>query len=505
MSFRIKQPEKIARIATIATLSFVIAWGAVMVFAQVKPFWIDEARVIYNLKFKNAAMLWGQLDYLQQFPRVYLQLVKLFTATFDYSYTSLRIPSFIVGTLLILFSYRLMNKLYSAANYNKFLFILILVSASTFTDYYVEIKQYTMDLLLGFVAIWQLLELVQINNNKPTTTARYLLLCTSFLAVPFFSYTYPIAIAPAFMIQLTFSTITLMDKDIQSGKTAILAKQVFPLFLCGLSIALFYLIDVNQLMGDKDMHQFWGHLMMKNGFSLSVLTYGFYNLFAEIGSGMLYWYIFGILGIISFLSGAYNFLKYRWDNSVAHIMQLYSILLLIMMIILFLWGKYPLGEPRLNAFAIPAISMLIIRFLDHLNEGNYKKLSGSISVILFLGLIGNIFTTCYAGFTEPAYAKKMTIYRATERALQLAEQQNIPIMITPGVVWPYDKTINYPYHNTVPGDWVLKTFPAYHVSTHLPVYPISKLADVTGNFNLLPASVDTVLAGDGEQYTLIGR
>ena len=420
MSFRIKQPEKIARIATIATiatLSFIIAWGAVMVFAQVKPFWIDEARVIYNLKFKNAAMLWGQLDYLQQFPRVYLQLVKLFTATFDYSYTSLRIPSFIVGTLLILFSYLLMNN----------------------------------------------------------------------------------------MIQLTFSTIILIDKDIQSGKIAILARQVFPLLLCVLSIAIFYVIDVNQLMGDKDMHQFWGHLMMKNGFSLSVFAYGFYNLFAEIGSGMLYWYIFGILGIISFLSGTYHFLKYRWDNSIAHIMQLYSILLLIMMIILFLWGKYPLGEPRLNAFAIPAISMLIICFLNHLNEGNYKKLSGSISVILFLGLIGNIFTTCYAGFTEPAYAKKMNIYCATEHAIQRAEQKNIPIMITPGVVWPYDKTINYPYHNTVPGDWVLKTFPAYHVSIHLPVYPISTLADVTGNFNLLPASVDTVLAGDGEHYTLLGR
>lgn len=505
MSLQIKQPEKIARIATIATLSFIIGWGAVMVFAQVKPFWIDEARVIYNLKFRNAAMLWGQLDYLQQFPRVYLQLVKLFTAAFDYNYTSLRIPSFIVGTSLILFSYRLMNKLYSIANYNRFLFILILISASTFTDYYVEIKQYTMDLLLGFVAIWQLLELVQINSNKSTTQARYVLLCTSFLAIPFFSYTYPIAIAPAFMIQLTFSTITLMDKDIQSGKIAILAKQLFPLFLCGLSIAVFYLIDVNQLMGDKDMHQFWGHLMMKNGFSLSVFAYGFYNLFAEIGSGMLYWYIFGILGVISFLSGAYHFLKYRWDNSIAHIMQFYSILLLIIMIILFLGGKYPLGEPRLNAFAIPAISMLIIRFLDHLKEGNYKKISGSISAILFLGLIGNIFTTCYVSFTEPAYAKKMNIYRATERAIQLAEQQNIPIMVTPGVVWPYDKTINYPYHNTVPGDWVLKTFPAYHIASQIPVYAINTMADVNEKFSAIPRTAHTVLAGDGETYKIFRR
>ena len=473
-----------------------------MVFAQVKPFWIDEARVIYNLKFKDAAMLWGKLDYLQQFPRVYLQMVKKFTASLDYSYVSLRIPSFIVGTTLILFAYRLMNKLYSTDNYNRFLFILILVSASTFTDYYVEIKQYTMDLLLGFVAIWQLLELVQLSSNKILNTRRYLLLCASFVIVPFFSYTYPIAIAPVYMIYLTFSVITLMDKDIVSGKARIMARLLFPLLLCSASIVVFYVVDVNQLMADKDMHRFWGHLMMKKGFSIPVFFYGFYNLFAEIGSGMLYWYIFGVLGIVSFLSGAYHFLKYRWDNSVAHIMQLYSVLLLVTMIILFLGGKYPLGEPRLNAFAIPAIAMLIIRFLEQLSARNFKKLSGGLSVILFLGLIGNIFTTCYACFTGPAYAKKMNIYRATEDAIHLAEQQKIPIMITPGVVWPYDKTINYPYPTTMPGDWVLKTFPAYHVAVLVPVYAINAVSDAKKS---IPNDINKVLVGDGEQYIVISR
>lgn len=77
---------KITRIITIATLLFLIAWGFISVIFPVRPFWIDEWRIIYNLKFKTAEGLRGPMDFMQQFPRAYLQLIKAFTALFNCSY-----------------------------------------------------------------------------------------------------------------------------------------------------------------------------------------------------------------------------------------------------------------------------------------------------------------------------------------------------------------------------------------------------------------------------------
>ena len=43
--------------------------GLVNTFFFTKPFWIDEWRIIYNLKTRSVPGLWDTLDFLQQFPR----------------------------------------------------------------------------------------------------------------------------------------------------------------------------------------------------------------------------------------------------------------------------------------------------------------------------------------------------------------------------------------------------------------------------------------------------
>ncbi len=119
MAISIRNPGKIFRLLSIITLVFIMCWGLLLVAIQIKPFWVDEWRVIYNLKYKNAAAIFGPLDFMQQFPRVYLVLIKLFTSFFDYSYFTLRLPSFLVGTFTIIFSYRLMRKMYPACNFKQ--------------------------------------------------------------------------------------------------------------------------------------------------------------------------------------------------------------------------------------------------------------------------------------------------------------------------------------------------------------------------------------------------
>ena len=499
-------PEKIVRIATVATLSFMVCWGLVSVLAEIRPFWVDEWRIIYNLKFKSAANLWGPLDFMQQFPRVYMQIIKAFTSAFNYSYICLRLPSYIIGSFSMVFCYRLMNKIFPAVHFNKFLFVMILVSCSTFTLYFVQIKQYTMDILLSIIAIWQLIELLNLQPAKKLSIARYLLLCLSFLIVPFFSYIYPVAIAPAFIVIFIHSIHVI--KDPINGKAKFLLRQWFPLFLCTVSICVFYLIDVSQLLADQGMRQWWGELLLEKGFSWGFFFYTIFNLFAEIGSGLIFWILFGALGSAAFLYSIYSCTRGLFENKTGTHgwLRLYSTLLLVLVFILFLTKKLPVGEPRLNAFTIPSISILIIYFLDQLKQKKIgSKISWGISTLLYVGLIGNIYTTFFAAITGPAYAKEMNIYKSTEKAILLAQSKKIPIFITPGVAYPYEKTRNLPFNNTVPGDWVLKSFPAYDPANSIPVYPINNLNNMKEIIDQLPSNIKEVIAGDGISYSIIKR
>ena len=505
---RIKDPEKIVRIATISTLSFMIVWGLVTVIAQVKPFWVDEWRVIYNLKFKTASTIWGPLDFMQQFPRVYIELIKAFASPFDYSYFTLRFPPYLAGTLTILLCYRLMNKIYGTDHVNRFLFVMILISCSTFTGYFVQIKQYTMDMFLCLVAIWQLLALLDITNTTRAKDRRYVLLCTSFLIAPFFSYTYPIAIAPAYVVLLVHSVNILKNSGSSTEAKRTLLFKWFPLLICTVSTSVFYVVDVAQLMHDEGMHKWWGHLMMAKGFSWTSLMNNIWELFAQIGAGLVFWFLFGVLGIMAFIFGIWSSIgaMRKQEYGIAELIRLYSILLLILTIILSAAGKFPLGEPRLNAFTIPAISIVIIYFLDTIRQKKITiSVSGVLSFVLYAGVIGNIYTTFYASITGPVYSRQMEIYRSTENAIIMAQAKKLPIFITPEVAFPYDTTQNVPYYTSVPGDWVLKTFPAYKVADSVPVFAINNMNNIQGTVAQLPVEIKAAVAGDGLLFKIVTR
>lgn len=508
MSFRIKNPERVVKIATIATLTFMVCWGCVLVIAQIKPFWVDEWRVIYNLKFKTAATIWGPLDYMQQFPRVYIEMIKAFTSRFDYSYFTLRLPSYLVGTFTIFFCYRLMNRIYKPGHFNRFLFVMILISCSTFTEYFVQIKQYTMDILLSLVAIWQMIELIELNSDTLLRKKRYFLLCATLLIVPFFSYTYPIAIAPAFVVIFAQSIFLLKNKTGNENKRRVLLLKWFPLLLSAISISVFYIIDVRQLMHDENMHQFWQYLLLDKSFNWQSFFVNCYMLFAEIGAGFVFWFIFGVVGIISFIYGIRNSAKdlFKKMPGNSELIRLYSVTLIILAIALSAAGKFPLGEPRLNAFTIPAISILIIHFLDSFSRNSGKmNLAKVISVVLYAGVIGNIYTTFFASITGPVYARKMDIYKSTETAIVMAQAKKLPIFITPEVAYPYDKTQNFPFKTTIPGDWVLKTFPAYKVGENVQVIAINDMNALKETIDQLPPHITEAIVGDGRTFQIIKR
>ncbi|MCF8449240.1 MAG: glycosyltransferase family 39 protein [Taibaiella sp.] len=508
MRLRINKPEKAAGLVTIIALGAMMGWGIVSVWFEVRPFWVDEWRIIYNLKFKSVPEIWGRLAFMQQFPRTYLSLLKFFTASFDYSYFSLRLPSFIIAVVAMLSSYQLAGRLFSKYNYNRFLLVLMLVSCGTFTEYFVQIKQYTMDLLLCVAALWQMVYLLEaVATGRKGSIAGYLLLCFSFLIAPFFSYTYPLAIAPVYVVLLVQHIGYWKTEKATQDKIKTILRQWLPLFLCTFSITLFYFVDVAQLTADKDMEGYWGHLMLKKGFDFRFFLGNIFHLLAQAGSGLLFWWLFGLLGTAALLYGIYKSSRMvsQSQHSLRDLAGLYSVLLILLLIGLYILGKLPMGEPRLNAFAIPAISILLILLLDAVADRGGKVLvvSQVITVILYAGLAGNVFSTIVASFTDGKYARRMQIYRSTQKAISIANEKKLPILITPDVAYPYEKTQNLPFANTVPGDWVLMTFPAYKAGESQPVYAIDDTAHIDEYLKQLPAGVKEVMAGDGVNYRIV--
>ncbi len=500
MPIRIAEPGKLIRKVTVVTLSLLVCYGLALVLAQLKPFWVDEWRVIYNLKYKNSAALLGPLDFMQQFPRVYLEVIKAFAAPFDYSYFTLRLPSFLVGTAAIIFGYRLMKKIYPAENLNRYLFVVVLVSSYTFTEYFIQVKQYTMDILLSLVAIAQLIEVYEM---KTRPGRRYTWLCLSFIVVPFFSYIYPVVIAPVFLVIAVQQAVAVKQHGYAAHKK-IMLLQWLPLALCAAAIVVFYVLDMSQVMADKDMHRFWSLRMMRSDTGVAAFFGSCYELFAQVGRGLLFSILFGILGIAAFFMAFYKPARYLAVLSRYHLARLYSVVLLVAVLGLYCLGKLPLGEPRLNVCTIPAITILIIALLDALYRMHATAmLSRTLSVVLYAGVIGHIYTTSFSAVTGSGYARKLAIYVATENAIILAQAKKLPILITPGVAYPYHTTQNLPFSNTVPGDWVLKTFPAYKVAQNIPVYNIDDLHHLSSWLLQLQPAARSVLTGDGLRYQVV--
>jgi hypothetical protein len=493
-----------ARYVTLFTIGLMLLWGGLSVLFQIRPFWVDEWRIIYNLKFRDVPGLWGKLDFMQQFPRTYLSLLKEWTSRNDYSYFSLRLPSYLVGATAMVLIYRLAVRLFPADTYNRFLMVLMLVSCGTFTEYFVEVKQYTMDLLLAVVALWQTRMLLLVTEKK-VTGGWYALLCVLFLIAPFFSYTYPIVIAPTFAVILVQNILNWRERKGEGGSVPIFLMQWLPLFLCTFSITIFYLKDAYMPGEDEDMHRFWAHLLMEGGFEPAKFLVNFFHFFAQAGSGFVFWWLFGIFCSVSFGYSIYRTILYikggaRDQNSM---MLLYSVLLPIVVMVLYIAGKLPVGEPRLSAFAVPAISIMLVAFLSADWQTKTRKVFSVISFAMFVGLTGNVVSTIAASFTDSKYSRRMEIYRNTQAAIAEAEHKGIPIMITPGVAYPYELTRNLPFDNTVPGDWVLMTFPAYSAEGKVPVYGIIDLRELDRVFDRMPPGVDSVMAGDGIRYEVV--
>jgi hypothetical protein len=513
---QLKNIDRIVRISTIGIIIYLFAFGIAMAFFPIRPFWNDEWRLIYNIKFKDINQLWGTLDLLQECPRAYLTLIKLISSAFDYSYTALRLPSLVIGFFSILFLFYLRRKLYPGNSVFSYLFILILVSSQAFTDYLVQVKHYEMDIFLCLVALWQLLVLLKISRTGVADKSEYILLYLTFLLLPYFSYIYPITVAPIFVVIL----IRAITQQEHGNQRRFLWTIYMPLLIVATGIAIFYFIDVKNLMADKRMYVSYLQVYYKGEKPNFLLD--FWNLFALVGSGFIFEIIFGVLGIASFFYGIYRLVKTKVETFTNQdYLRLYAVLLLLLVLFLFLTGKLIGGVARLTVYSVPSISILIISLLEDIKaKYNYVKLANTIAGILFLGLFGNIISSCINNFTYFEYSNRIRTYRNTEQALREARVNRIPFLVTeeingdpvdldppiPGVI--RNNTIDAKQiagADTLAGEVIVKVNPGYKVWDTIPVYMIPDTKWAQEYVKQLPVEYQSAIVGDGINYRKINR
>ena len=176
---------------------------------------------------------------------------------------------------------------------------------------------------------------------------------------------------------------------------------------------------------------------------------------------------------------------------------------------------------RLTVFTVPSISMLIISFFGDLKARySYIKLANILTSILFIGLFGNIISTCINTFTYPEYSNRIATYSNTSLALKQSRLSKIPILITDGVLG--DKIDE---HAPVPGkisfntitpkqiagvdtlcaEAVLKVNPEYKVWDTIPVYFIPDMKWTNEYMKQLPAEYKSAIAGDGINFIKLNR
>lgn len=464
-----RNQEKIAAIIGYVTIAFFLCAGLAAAIAAIQPFWLDEWFIIQNLKFRTTEALWGPLEYMQQFPRLYLQTLKIITETFNYSYSSLRFPSFAVHAAGLLLCIYLGKRLFKESVTAVFTFILIYISFKTSLDYFVQVKQYTMEMLLGLVAMWQMMSIQKILSRQRLSMLHWILLYTSMAVVTFFSYTYPI-LAASMLYVIVMRRVIKKEDAVQDWYNPHVPLLII---LSVASVALFCIYDVMYVMHDSGMQDYWKDYIMKDGFSMTLFFGNIYKLFAHLGAGTLFEIIFGILGIAGWISGLYNFRSHVKSKEPREMAAAFSTVVVAAMIVLFAAGKLPLGAHRLNAFATPMLALLSINFLLWVQENAKMKTAVTVLLsILLLAQAGNVFSSVIDKMTNDETKKKRAIYNNVTACIKDAQEQRLPIFVHRNIAYPSD------IHAEVTGDWVLETFPAYDVRSGLQVIAVNDRNEV---------------------------
>lgn len=489
MNYRMKKGFIYPFIAFLV-MTYVLVSQAYAIFVIHKPFWLDEWYIISNIKFHSYSNIFSSLSYAQEFPRIYLTIIKFFSGMFNFSEPSIRIIPCIMGILAVVFSYYLSRKIiYKTDAKSALLFFLLLLCNATMHNYFIQLKQYTADILFSLLAIWQYGQYCENFNRKNTEmmycSRNYFFSLLIFFIAPFFSYTYPIVAAPViFSLGLTW---LFTEKNSNSFKTLLL-----PIMIFLVAILIAYLIDIRMVLSDQQMKVYWHEYFVDytniTQFFLYLLNSWHYffgdviysspyarapiHSFSDVVNAAIPWVfcfitLFG--AIVTFKKIPLKKINSFFIFSEGAVIESYFFMLLLLIIILYLSKMLPIEGGRLNFFSDPMIIFFFLAAVSWLDHHFGFRISSfwivsSITVITSIVLVIFFYSS---GFSKHSKWYDADQYSNMGSAIRTAQSLNLPLAISYGAA-PYRWTL------------AVETHPAYDVKKMLPHYSAmsDKLVDI---------------------------
>jgi hypothetical protein len=131
--------------------------------------------------------------------------------------------------------------------------------------------------------------------------------------------------------------------------------------------------------------------------------------------------------------------------------------------------------------------------------------SFALGGVLYAALIGNLLSVIFNSFYESSVRMRLAIYRSTQSAITVAQQQKAPLFVTPDIALPDLIVHKVPFLENMSADAILRTYPAYDAAQALPVYSIADTTVAQALLPILPGKPYHAIVGNGFVYHFIYR
>ena len=323
-------------------------------YFSARELWLDEAFVYKNLLKDGYLYLFGPLDPVQSFPRLYLVLIKLVATPFDLHVLALRLPSL----LCMLGSVFLIMKIFRADfrdDIRLFLALLAICASYQFAYYGAELKPYSMDVLVVALhaSYFHYQRVFEFDAPKP----KDLILAALLPMTLFFSY------ASLFVFWIVSFNFLLQWRKNRKVWPAFLVNAVVSVVCFG----LFYYFDIRHSVTKPGVEYWDGRFMCYETFGCfwdklgegirRLVIYPFYGIKALRYAAAVFipFYVFAV-----FVYGSKRLVKDRIQ--VYHSDSL-SLLLFIELFVLGSFRLYPFTGDRLTLFLSPFVIYMTVKGL----------------------------------------------------------------------------------------------------------------------------------------------
>ncbi|MDD2679198.1 MAG: hypothetical protein PHO03_00120 [Candidatus Omnitrophica bacterium] len=389
------KPNKLLSYLSLAGIFYFIFLCALH-FATRRPLWLDEVFLLNNFQELKPLEIFGVLKYSQGFPRLYLFIIRSFSALFQFDVLALRFLPFV----FMLSSFAVWLNIFKkeeGRGLGYLLFILSWCGSALMSYYAAEFKQYSAELFAAAVFTYFIIKQREHLKNEKLNLPLVLSYCL-LPALILFSYT------AYFFILLPAYNLLAMERKNKASITYLMIYLISALVFVFIS----YNSDIRHTLANRGLAAYWESYCISTA-SFAKFTGTFWEGLKRIYVRW-FWAAKPVTYIMTLFMPAALFFTFssgikRFKDDGRRVVSL-SAILVFLLAGLFIAGVlkiFPFTAARITLYLAPFIFYTIIKGI-----AMFKKRLFILYVILNLVFISTVITTSIWALS--GYIKKFAIY-----------------------------------------------------------------------------------------------